>query len=439
MVVKRGFGGNVAERKTWMRVGWNWISHDFFKASALYFMLSMAGTLLNFVGRVVLGRMLTPAQYGEMEAMMQVVAYAGIPLAAIQMSIAREVARAKGEGKTEQIGAIIWTVGRKMAVYSMAAMAFLVIVAPWLRDFFKLNSVWPVYASSALTLSGFLSVVVIGGLQGGHRFWRVGLSCLFGPLSRIGFSWALIKPGFGATGALAANAGSGIVMSLAGLAFVWDLIKNRSREPVDLRPLYRFVGPIMLTLWVSSIIGGVDIFVVKRVFSVVEAGDYARVSATVRLALFINGVLTTAFFPWVVTEQAGGRDTGHLLVKALAAGAGIAVAAAILLSVFPAFFLGIFYTQISPVMVGWTRLLSWALIPGSLIAILIQYHMARQEYRFLRWLVPAGLLYTGMLVWFRHSVEAMIVAMGIGGALIVTGLSLLAFTSSKGSIPRERL
>jgi O-antigen/teichoic acid export membrane protein len=421
--------GDEGERRMWMRFVLSWIRHDFFRVGAVYFIVSLLGSLVNLLCRVVLGRMLTPAQYGEMEAMMQVGAWASIPMCAVQTAVTREVARARGEGRVDHIGAIILIVGREMCFYAMIAATIMFLIAPCIRDFLKLNSVWPVYATSAVVLSGFLSVVVSGGLQGDHRFWRLGISSLFGPLSRVGLSWALIRPGFGATGALVAHAGSGIVMSLAGLCFVWDLIKKRTRDVVALGRMHRQMVLIMVTLGAGTVFGGIDIVIVKRVFSVLEAGDYARVSAMVRLALFSSGALTVALFPWVASEQAGGRKTGHLLGKALTVGLGLGVGAAILFTLVPGLVLGIFYGEVSADMVFWTRLMGWAMIPGNLLTIVFQYQMARQEYGFLKWMGPASVVYAALLLLFRRSIPAIIGCMGAGSCIIV---AILAWRACSG-------
>lgn len=428
----------VVRDKLWA-VG-QWLTHDFFKASAMIFALGLIGSLLNLACRVVLGRMLTSEQYGEMETMMQVCAYVSVPVGALQMVVAREAARAKGQGQEGRIGDVIWTMGRQLSGYVLAAMALLAIAAPFLRDFFRFNSVWPVFATASIVLSVFTFSIIFGGLQGGHRFWQGSVSSLIGPVFRIGLSWALIKHGFGATGALAALAGSTVAMSLAGFAFAWDLVKQRSRKLIRMAPLYQFIWPIVLTMWMASILGGIDIFIVKRAFSSLTAGDYARTIAVVRLSLFVNGALTVALFPWVASEQAGGRKTAHLLGKALGVGMGISVLAAVFFTVFPGFVLGIFYREVQPVMIEWIRLLGWALIPGSLFTILTQYHMARQEYRFLYWLIPAGAAYGALLLLCRQSIHAIIVAMGAGSLVVVAGLLfpvLLEHRNREMALPLE--
>ena len=405
---------------------------DFFKVSAALMGLGALGTFLNMVCRWLLGRLLTPEQYGEMETVTQVGGYVAVPLSALSVILVREVAYAWGEKKPAKLQALIWTLGRLVVAYAFLGMVLMLALSPFIRDWFHFNSIWPVVATSTICMSGSILVIISGTLQGSHRFWQSGLMGACGPVAKIGFSWVLITAGFGATGAVAALSAANIVMSIVGLFFMWRvLIPWHLGHPGRLRGYFRVFTSIALTLWLATLFGGIDMFFVKRVFSSFEAGNYARVSALVKLALFVNGTLTIALFPWVASEQAGGRETVHVLAKALAAGVCIAIGCALAFTAIPGFLLGLFYGDVTPTMIGWTRLMGWAMIPGSLFAILIQYFMARQEYAFLKWLTPAAVFYALLLMVFRHSIPALIVAMGCGTFSIVVGLTVQSVLQSK--------
>jgi O-antigen/teichoic acid export membrane protein len=415
--------------KAGFRPVWNWITHDFFKASAALFSLSLVGSALNMLCRLLLGKMLTSEQYGEMETMMQIVAYAAAPIAAMQVILAREVAHSVGKGDEKHIGDLLWAATARMAFYSLIAIGLLTLVAPLIRDYFKLNSVWPVHATGAIVCSGFVLCVAQAGLIGKLRVKRWGVTGVVGPAFRIGFSWLLIRFGFGASGALAALAGSNLLMGVAGLVFIRDLFANRARRALLLAPLAGHILPTIGIFWLISVIGGLDIFVVKRAYSSTVAGDYARVSALARLAMLFIGSIATVLFPWVSTEQAGGRKTTHLLVKAAAAGAGLAAACALFFSLFPALCLRFFYPadSLTPDMLTWMRWMTWAMIPNGLIGFLVQYYLARREYRVFAGMVPLGIAYGGLLIVFRHSIPALIATMGAGSLVIMALFALPAF------------
>ncbi len=408
---------------------WRWLSHDFFKASATLFSFSLIGSALNMVCRILLGKMLTTEQYGEMETMMQIVAYAAAPIAAMQVILTREVAGSVGKGDDKHIGDLLWAATVRMGLYSLIAIGLLSLIAPLIRDFFKLNSVWPVHATGAIVCSGFVLCVAQAGLIGKLRVKRWGVTGVVGPACRIGFSWLLIGFGFGASGALAALAGSNLLMGVAGLVFIRDLFVNRARRTLLLAPLAGHILPTIGIFWLFSVIGGLDIFVVKRAYSSSVAGDYARVSALARLAMLFIGSIATVLFPWVSTEQAGDRRTAHLLVKAAAAGGGLAAACALFFSLFPAFALRFFYpaNTLTPDMLAWMRWMTWAMIPNGLIGFLVQYYLARREYRVFAGMVPMGLAYGGLLIVFRYSISALIAAMGAGSLIILVLFALPAF------------
>ncbi len=411
-----------------------WLRHDFFRISAVIFGLSTLSSLLNMIVRWLMCRMLTTEQYGEMETVLQAGSYIGVPISTLSIIMTREVAFARGEGQDVKLQAVIWTLGRLIVLYGIFGMLLLLALSPFIRDWFHFNSVWPVTAVSTLGVTGCLLVILQSALQGSHRFFHGGLMGLSGPLFKIVLFWILATAGYGATGAVAAHSLANALMGFVGLFFAWDLLfPRRFSGFLPLPPLFRFFIPITLTLWVSTVFSGVDIFFVKRVFSAVEAGNYARVSSLARLSFVITGMLALVLFPWVASEQAGGRSTRHLLVRSLIVSAGIALSAALAFTIMPRFLLLIFYPEVTADMIVWARMMGWALIPANLFGILLQYYMARQEYGFLKWFALATVGYVGLLAWVRHSIPHLILAIGFGSALLVVLLAIPALWPRSGN------
>jgi len=410
-----------------------WFFHPFFRHSATVFLLSIAGGGLNLVCRIVVGRMLTGEQYGEMETALQVGAYLMMPLSTLSLLLIRQIAEAEGLNDRARLQAAVWTVGKWIFLYSAASAAVLLFVGPLLRDWFRYNSLWPFAATGSLSLSGAGLVVGAALLQGTRKFWRNGLMGLAGPLVRIFVSWGLIGMGFGATGAIGALAFSNVVMGTVGLLLGWKLLFPW--RPSAILPQGAFVRslvPLTLIFWLGGLVGGVDLFFVKRMFDPWLAGDYARVSAVVRQVMMLNGFLAVTLFPWVAAEKAGGRGTGHLLLRALGIALLMALGAAMAFTIVPRLILGLFYGEVTPVMMRWTPRLAWVLVPGSLIPLLLQYVMARAEYGILKTIGPAVAFYVLLLAVFRQSVEGMIAVMGLGLWALVVLMVLTIMRNQRG-------
>ena len=411
--------------------GLAWLIHPYFRHSATVLSLSLAGGVLNMLGRIVLGRLLTGEQYGEMETALQAGSHLMMPLSTLQLLLIREVADADGAGERSRLQSAVRRLGGWILAYGALSALLLLILAPLLRDWFHYGSGWPFAATASLSVTGAALMVGSALLQGTRQFWRNGVMGLTGPVIRIAATWALVALGYGATGAIAAlslaNAGMGVASLFLALPL---LIPWRPSEGAASSALARAWLPLTLFFWLGALLGGVDLFFIKRVFDPWTAGDYARTSAIVRQVLAMNGVFTVTLFPWVAAERGGGRGTGHLLIRALGAAALMAAGAALLLSLFPSLILRLFYGMVTPAMLRWTPRLAWALAPGSLIPLLIQYVLARRDHTLLG---PLGLvtgLYLLSLHLFRHSVESLITAVGAGLGAIV-GLMILGIAWSQ--------
>ncbi len=393
----------------------NQLDHPYFRQSAIVFLLSLMGGVLNLACRIVLGRMLTGEQYGEMETALQFGSYLMMPLSTLNLFLIRQVAEADGLGDPARIQSAVRILGGWILLYGGGSAIGLVVLGPWLRDWFRYHSLWPFLATATLGVTTSALLVGAALLQGTRQFWRNGFVGLAGPSVRIVASWGLVGLGYGATGAIAALSISNVVMGVVSLFLILPLLRPwRPSAEVSQRVLGRALVPLTLIFWMGGILGGVDLFFVKRVFDPWIAGDYARVSAVVRQGLMLNGFLAVTLFPWVAAEKAGGRSTQHLLLRALGVAGGMALGMAVVFTLFPGLILRLFYGEVSERMLQWTPRLAWALVPGSLIPLLIQYVLARGEYRALLIVWPAVGLYLFLLGAFCDSIEAIIPAVGFG-------------------------
>lgn len=397
--------------------------NDFVRAGTIMMVLGMAGSVVNMLCRMALGRLLTTVQYGEMEAILQVGSLIGIPVSAVQMTLVQYVASALAEGRPDEAGAIMWRATRRLMLYSLAALAILAAGAPWIRDFFHLNSTWPVFAGASVFVSSLVATVSLAGLQGAQMLVRGALIGVAGALARILFSWLLIRPGYGATGALAGLAASNLFMTALGAFGVRTMLAVRARS-VDTRPMYRYLGPAVLAIGVWTLLGNVDLLVVKHFFHPDVSGAYARASAIGRTVLSLNGVFLTILFPKVAGAAAQGRRTLHLLGQAVLWGLLVHGAGAWVCSTWPQLPIRVLHGAGHEAIGGWVAALVWALVPQGMTVFVAQYLMGRRSFKFLALLTPSVLLFLAAIWALHQSIERVILVLAGGGVLCLAACAL---------------
>jgi len=91
---------------------------------------------------------------------------------------------------------------------------------------------------------------------------------------------------------------------------------------------------------------------------------------------------------------------------------------------FPAIPIKLIYGTADPVCLALVRKYVWAVIPLALSMILPQYLWARHKPWIVLWLVPAAIIYIGLLFVHHDSPEQMISCLFVGGwlSLIILGI-----------------
>jgi O-antigen/teichoic acid export membrane protein len=390
---------------------------EFLRLSAVFVAMNAVGSLLTMAYRIMLGRLLTTEQYGEMDAMLQFGMLLSIPIGAVQLAIIHFVAKAVAGGHAEVAGGLLWRAFRRMGIYSVIVIVTVGVMAPWLRDFLHLNSVWPIHATLSGVIAIFLFTVASAGVQGAERFVAIGFVGIAGAVARIGISYLMIRPGFGATGALAGTAGSTLVMALLAVLCVWPMLKAGAHTRVDTSPVYRYLWPTLAAMGVGCLLGSVDMLIVKHYFDKEAAGLYARASAVARIGAMVNSALLTVLFPRVTSEATQGRSTRGLLLRSAGLGLAVSAGTAVVFTFWPSVPIRILhgdgYDGIAPWMIG----LTWALIPGSILGFAVQYLMGRHDFRFLIPYAAAAVLY-GIGLWLFHdTIPVLIGVIAVGGCL----------------------
>lgn len=408
-----------------------WLSDDFLGPATVLMGVSLIGMALNMVCRIVLGRLLTTTAYGEMEAILQLVMIVGVPLGAIQATVAQYTASHMAQGQADLAGAVFWRVGRRLGLYLLGVLIVLAVGLPSIQSYFYYESPLPILAGAAILVSTVLWSFASGGLQGSQRFLAFGATSVLGAAVRIGAAWILIGVGLGAAGALFGFATANIVMAGVGILFVKSMLHARFRGKIDTRPMYRYLWPTMFTMLVASLLAGLDMVAVKRLIPA-EAGSYARATSIGRIVVFLAGPVLTVLFPMVAARKAEGKGTEGLLWKSVGLSALFGISAALFCTVWPSLPIVILHGQEHISLGPMVAAFAWAMVPNMFLGLLIQYLLARRDFRFLFFFVPLGLAYVAALWVFHSSVWTVITVVGIGNFVCAGGCAVAVFLGRRG-------
>jgi O-antigen/teichoic acid export membrane protein len=271
----------------------------------------------SYVFQVLMARSLSTLQYGELSSIVAALNIVTIPIFGLTMAITRDVAAASDSG-TEQLWALVRPHVMRVVVITVAVIAGLLVLSPWLVTFLQVSSLAPlVFLAVLVTLT---NAVGIGRavLLGQHDFPSVALNQVVDGVVRLGSAIVIVAYG------VIENAGFlGYAFGLVSALFlVASRIPARASvgtpKPAPHRAREQDIS------WASIVLAGTfivllnsDLVVVKHYLSPEQAGQYAAVSTLAKGLYVITSAFDVVLFPAVSAARAARIDGSAHLRRAL--------------------------------------------------------------------------------------------------------------------------
>src|SRR5436309_6013638 len=211
------------------------------RAGMLVAPLLALGNALNYAYNLVMARLLGPAGYGALGALLALALIASVPGLALQVVVARHTALRAGDRRAV---AELWSATLAWVVLAGLALALLLAAAgPLLSGYLRLGSLTPALwlAASVAPLPALAAVQ--GMLQGCERFVLLALVLVAAAAGKLAAGVALVALGAGVDGAIAAVAVGSLAAVLLALAWVRPAAGRPGRAGRHrTRPLPRGLG-----------------------------------------------------------------------------------------------------------------------------------------------------------------------------------------------------
>ena len=279
----------------------------------IVFVATTVSNGLLFGVSLVAARSLGPEDYGVVAAMLAMMVILTIPSFSLQVVVAREVAQAPDEGA---VAAVLATRGRQALIAGVAGTVIACALAPLLRDWLNLPSVWPVVVTATVAVPLLLMTVLRGVLQGQHRYGALGASLVAEGVARFLAAVVALAVGAGATGVTSAPTAGAVV---GGAVALWPLAAMvRGARGLPRRPM------VPGTVWATAafftgfaILTNTDVLIIKHAADATSAGEYAAAAFVGKIVLLLPIAVATVMIPEVAARQTRSAPTRPLLLQAL--------------------------------------------------------------------------------------------------------------------------
>jgi len=398
---------------------------QFLRHNAVFFLGSVTVGALNYLYYPVLGRLLAPAAFGEVQTLISLFLQLGIFLSVLSLVTVNIVANATDD---EQRNRLVLEFERLALVVALVLVVLTLFLQPVFQRFLHFESAWP-FTLLAIAIVVTVPFTLRGAfLRGQQRFGLASIANLTGSAAKLIGSAVLVAIGLGTAGAIG---GVVLAQSIAcALVVWWSLrlglhdggLRPRLRLP-DLRlllPELRYALVVLAASLVITVQYSIDILVIKHYFDAHTAGLYAGIASVARIIFFLTASIALVLMPAVRLHN-GGRENRMLLIKSFILFAAVATPALALLLLFPKFVAGTLMGASYEAMADVLPRLSIAILIISILNLLVTYYLALRKYGIAA-VTLLGALITYALMAANHETVTAVVNGLLAGSAIMLGL-----------------
>ncbi|HSX17219.1 MAG TPA: oligosaccharide flippase family protein [Patescibacteria group bacterium] len=385
---------------------------DFLRHNFIFFVGSVVVGVLNYLYYPVMGRLLAPAAFGEVQTLISLFLQVTIFLMVLGLVTINIVANYSSEEKRD---AVVREFEHLALVISVGLLLLTIVFQRVLQRFLQFDAAWPfillmlgLVASVPLTFRGAF-------LRGKKRFGLASGVNIISAGGKILFSVVLVALGGGTAGAIGGLVAAQVVSCIFAASWAYQ---NGLSKPAGqgflrmpdlrlLRPelpygLLVLVGSLLVTMQYS-----VDIVVVKHFFDPHTAGLYAGVASVARILFFLTASVSLVLMPLVKINAAPGANQ-RLLKKSLAllGMAGLPVLA--LFIVMPerivTLLMGNDYKSVAYLLPA----LSVAIFTVSVVNLIVSYYLALRRYALVPIIIIGAAVTYGLLAAHHDTLRAVV-------------------------------
>ena len=271
-------------------------TREFIRGSVPLFLALGLLNASNYLFHVVASRLLGPAQYGALAALLAFMLVVSVPCGVLQTVVAKRVAVLRAQGEEATPTGFIGGTLRSVALLAGLGAVLLAMLTPLIAALVHVGLGPPLLLGPFLFLA-MLTSIPLGVLQGRLRFGGVGVVTALGVLVRLGVGIGLIQAGFGISGALLGSV-LGQAVSLGVAIRLLGLPAGSTRSAsATLEVLRGEFGPTLAALASFWLLVEADLVLARHYLPQQVSGVYSGVGVIARAILFLPAAISIVALP----------------------------------------------------------------------------------------------------------------------------------------------
>lgn len=382
------------------------------RLAAPLFIAVIVQSVANLLFHAVVGRALTPTEYGALGTVLAAMTLVAVPLSALQTASARATATSGLSVATARALLL------RTTLYSAPVVLLVLLLSGPTADFLHLESTWDAAILAPTLLVAALIAVIRGLLLGVGRTGVVAGSYILSTVLRIGPGLALAAVA-GVTGALLGTLlgelGALLLVAVAALRSPAGEVAHLSGGD------YLRTGAVVTGLFLFTT---VDLFLARHFLPGTASGAYVAAATIGKTVLALPAAAISIAYPKLVAGWADGTPRPAIKSSLLVVGVPALLAAAVV-AILPGLVLAVLYgADTFPGAGQVTSVLAIVAGLSALVSVLVHAGMARN--RWTMWLPWVGAVLEIVVISTWHS-SATAIAAGSAAVGAVVLAMLLAF------------
>jgi O-antigen/teichoic acid export membrane protein len=402
--------------------------NQFLRHNAVFFAGSLAVGALNYLYYPVLGRLLSPGTFGEVQTLVTLFLQLGVFLVVLSQVIVNIVANYESQAR---VNALVFEFEKLALLVSAALLCLALLFGRQLQSWLNFTSAWP-FAVLGLAVLASVPFYIRGAyLRARQKFGLVSGGNILAAGAKLILSAILVMAGLGTIGAM-----SGVLLAqiIACVLIVWWAVRAGLTRDITVKkislPNIKMLGPELrfgcIVLVASTAITlqySLDIVIIKHYFDAHTAGVYAGIAAVARILFFLTASIPQVLISKVRLNDESGQSLG-VLNKSLVLLVGLSLPVLIATIFFPEPLVNLLMGKEYTPLAGLLPMLSLSVFTVAIINLMAAYYLALRRFGIaLLTAVGAGLTY--IFIFLHHSSPAAVVEsllLGSAATLVSIGV-----------------
>jgi len=402
----------------------------FIRHNAVFFFGAVAVGALNYLYYPIMGRLLDPASFGEVQTLISLFLQITIFLSVMGLVTINIVTNYSSVARRNEV---VLEFEKLALLIGVALLGVTIVGGPAIAHFLHFSSVWPFVLLLLALIASVPFTFRSAFLRGRKKFMLASAANLAMAASKLLFAALFIVVGLGSAGAIGGLVVAQIVASIIAAAWATKAgLTHGADSRIFGLPNFRLLLPELrygaLVLGGSLIVTlqySLDVLVVKHYFNPHVAGLYAGVASVARIILFLTASVALVMMALVRAQAAPGKNQRLLLQSLLlTAVVGLPVWGVCLFApqAVTLLLMGKAYAGIASIL----PTLASAVLVVSVVNVVVSYYLALRRYGILP-VLGVGALVTYVLLYLHHaSLQSVVTSLFVGSLAMLAVLGLWA-------------